>query len=543
MALASDLAAAFSLIQQQQALEERKEERHHSLALNLLSQEMAQEERALDRENRKAEVTQGILLKEYYSKMEDVDKTERMFQKYNNISPNEITPGGAEIISIVDNQNNIDISALNDNLKSMNVYQNSLEEGLNNLRQQASTLKEMQVDFAGENRVLQRHEYEAFQEHALKSLEEGGLGWSNTAGADELFEKKDDTQRFVEALKITENMKGASTEGINQNYGILQGMLTLGENEKTKHLIERLTYEDANGKEIVPSEDAVKTLQLMAMQPVENFMTNLEALPASQGGDVIRAELLNNPNTELFYNNMIENNEAIKVLDQELAGINQPVEVDNYEVFVDQISGVTNQDALFQMYTQAVQGLPPEQHDAYFSAIEAASGGEDLGDAYMTSIGLNNIEDLNLKDVNPSFNDGFNLNPISLNPNEDLLAILNSEISSDSTAQVIEESRLYNQENKWNEYLELAKIDPLNFESSPVFKLLPSRARMVWWGLTKPMNSIERKMNELGESYRDDMLPPYTGKFMEEGRSERLEINRAKREEVVESLKLLEGNE
>ena len=40
MALASDLAAVFSLIQQQQALEERKEERNHSLSLNLLSMEM-----------------------------------------------------------------------------------------------------------------------------------------------------------------------------------------------------------------------------------------------------------------------------------------------------------------------------------------------------------------------------------------------------------------------------------------------------------------------------------------------------------------------
>ena len=45
MALSSDLAAVFSLIQQQQALEEAKEERHHDLALQLLSQDIAQESR------------------------------------------------------------------------------------------------------------------------------------------------------------------------------------------------------------------------------------------------------------------------------------------------------------------------------------------------------------------------------------------------------------------------------------------------------------------------------------------------------------------
>jgi hypothetical protein len=50
MALASDLAAAFSLIQQQQALEERKEERHQNLALNLLMMEMRKTESTLDRQ-------------------------------------------------------------------------------------------------------------------------------------------------------------------------------------------------------------------------------------------------------------------------------------------------------------------------------------------------------------------------------------------------------------------------------------------------------------------------------------------------------------
>ena len=50
MAIGSDLAAVFSLIQQQQALEERKEERHQDLALQLLVMDINKEERALDRE-------------------------------------------------------------------------------------------------------------------------------------------------------------------------------------------------------------------------------------------------------------------------------------------------------------------------------------------------------------------------------------------------------------------------------------------------------------------------------------------------------------
>ena len=50
MALASDLAAAFSLIQQQQALEERKEERNQNLALQLLVLDINKEEKSLDRQ-------------------------------------------------------------------------------------------------------------------------------------------------------------------------------------------------------------------------------------------------------------------------------------------------------------------------------------------------------------------------------------------------------------------------------------------------------------------------------------------------------------
>ena len=50
MAVSSDLAAVFSLIQQQQALEQRKEERHHDLALQLLVIDINKEEKALDRQ-------------------------------------------------------------------------------------------------------------------------------------------------------------------------------------------------------------------------------------------------------------------------------------------------------------------------------------------------------------------------------------------------------------------------------------------------------------------------------------------------------------
>ena len=58
------------------------------------------------------------------------------------------------------------------------------------------------------------------------------------------------------------------------------------------------------------------------------------------------------------------------------------------EQFVSNISGVTNKDALFGLYDQAISGMDPSQHEPFFNAMEAQLGGEDLGAAYMEHKGF-----------------------------------------------------------------------------------------------------------------------------------------------------------
>ena len=373
MALASDLAAVFSLIQQQQALEERKEERAQNLALNLLSMEM-----------RKSESARNILVKEYYDKKGEVRQTEKMLDKYSNLSPSDVSQGGADLIKIVDKQNNIDMNAITSNLDRLSSYQSELQSSLGELKGQAQTLKEMQMDFAGANRVLEPHEYEAFQEHALKALEEGGLGWETTAGADVEYFKKDPTTRYVEALRITEKMKSDEDTGAKGNYAIIQSMYTLGEGEDLDDLVERLSYKDASGNVVEPSEDVVAQIQRMAMQPsYDDFITNLNAYPANLGGDLIRNELASNLNTAMIYSNLNQNYNAINTLDAELAGINQPRAETNLDQFISNISGITNKRALFGLYDQFTTGLDPSQHEQFFNAMEAELGMGDLGPSYM----------------------------------------------------------------------------------------------------------------------------------------------------------------
>ena len=402
MAISSDLAAVFSLIQQQQALEQRKEERHQDTALAILSMDM-----------RKAATAQQILLKEYYDKKAEVKQTEKMFDQYDNLKPSDVSQGGRDLISIVDKQNNIDMNAITSNLDMLSSYQSELQSGLGELKGQAQTLREMQMDFAGANRVLEPHEYEAFQEHALTALEEGGLGWETTAGADVAYFKKDPTTRYVEALRITEKMKSDEDTGAKGNYAIIQSIYTLGEGEDSDDLVERLSYKDASGNVVEPSEDVVAAIQRMAMQPsYDDFITNLNAYPANLGGDLIRDELSSNPNTAMIYSNLNQNYNAINTLDAELAGINQPTAETNLDQFVSNISGITDKRALFGLYDQFTSELDPSQHEQFFNAMEAELGGIDLGASYMEFkgfAGATTIPDIEIDGALRSLEEGFAL--------------------------------------------------------------------------------------------------------------------------------------
>tara|TARA_R110002074_G_scaffold51_3_gene167 strand:- start:12567 stop:14189 length:1623 start_codon:yes stop_codon:yes gene_type:complete len=385
MALASDLAAAFSLIQQQQALEQRKEEGHQSMALNLLSMQM-----------REAESTKSVLLKEYYDKKAEVRQSEDMFNQYDGLKPSDVSQGGRDLISIVDEQNKISVDAIVQNLDALNTYQSGLESSLGELRGQAQTLKEMQTDFSGMNRVLDQHEYEAFQEHALQSLEEGGLGWDTTAGADKEYYKTDPEARFARALNVTEKMKSDEDTGAKSNYAIIQSMYTVGEGEDAGDLVDRLTYQDVSGKEIEPSEEVIAAIQRLALQPnYDEFISNLNALPAEYGGDAIRSELMTNPNTSTIFGNLQSNFQAINTLDNELAGINELDSQTKLGQFVSDISGVSNQQALFGLFDQAVQGLNPEDHEQFFNAMELQTG-SDLEKSYGEYKGFSSGLDNNL---------------------------------------------------------------------------------------------------------------------------------------------------
>ena len=403
-----------------------------SLLLQYKQMEYAQEERALEREERKASVAQQILIKEYYDKKDEIRTTEKVFDQYDNLKPSDISSGGGatDLMSIVDKQNNIDMNAITQNLNALGTYQSELESSLGQLKGQAQTLKEMQMGFAGPEGVLQQHEYEAFQEHALKALEEGGLGWSTTAGADVEYYKKDPTTRQLQAMQISERMKSDHEKAGGGDYSIFQHMMTLGESEDLEDLADRLEIKDEAGKTIHrPSEKSLMLLQNMILQTnFEDFVTGIETYPSDRGGDELRADIGSNFNLARLYSNISRNMKAIQTLDTELAGINEtPLETELNQ-FTSNISGVTNKQALFGLYDQFTTGLDPSQHEQFFNAMEAELGGIDLGASYMEFKGIAGggdtiaIPDIEIDGALRSLEQGFTLTEMDdrlINPFKD----------------------------------------------------------------------------------------------------------------------------
>ena len=370
------LAEVVQLIQQQQALEQRKEEGHQSMALNLLNMQM-----------RQAENTQGILLKEYYDKKDEVRETEKMFDQYSNLSPKDVSQGGRDIISIVDNQNKVSAEAITQNLDALGSYQSELESSLGELRGQAQALREMQSDFSGANRVLEQHEYEAFQEHALQALDEGGLGWSTTAGADQAYYETDPEARFARALNVTEHMQGTAKTGAEGHYQVLRGIYTPDDD---KDMVERLTYEIA-GKEVEPSKEMIVLIQNMVGQNVNysDFLSNLEGADSDPGlSGKIREELLSNPHTEQAFSNITKYADLITTLDNELAGINTLDTLSGLDQFASDIYGVNSKEEIFAIYDEATSNLEASEHAQFFNALEMHLGGIDAYPAYKEYKGL-----------------------------------------------------------------------------------------------------------------------------------------------------------
>ena len=361
----AELMDVIRIIQNEQARKDAKQARQQQQNLQLLSLEMTKVQR-----------TEEIMLKEYYRKLADVESTEKLYDKWDNFSPSQISEGGADIIKFIDDQHNIEIGSLDHNIKNLNTYKADLVDGLNMLKRQAVTLKKEQGKFAGLNKTLQEHEYKKFQEYALSPIEEGGLGWATTAGSDQYFYETDSVKRSATALQMGEKVSEEHKTGATGSYGVLQKTL-ISEDSGNKKLLKSLGLSKKQ-------EPLLNAVQLMLMQgDYDDFMRNVMQYPGKEG-EAIRGFLKTNPLTSFTWDNLQRDYTAIKSLDQEIAGIGEEAggEEAPFDRFISGIEGIEDSDTLFQMFDLAVRGMNPDEVDQYFNAIEVQLGVEDAGELY-----------------------------------------------------------------------------------------------------------------------------------------------------------------
>jgi len=158
MALASDLAAAFSLIQQQQALEQRKEERHQDLALQLLSQDIAQESRLKEVE------LQGTISEYYDLKKEREEVAATLRTEYPRLDKKFISNNFAPIANTFEGVAEDDMSNLQNNMDQLITDITNLKEVDRQLAEQKSYYKGAEQAIAGLTTLVDPGEFESFVE-------------------------------------------------------------------------------------------------------------------------------------------------------------------------------------------------------------------------------------------------------------------------------------------------------------------------------------------------------------------------------------------
>jgi len=370
------------------------------LVMQYKQMQWAQEERALEREDRKAAIAQQILIKEYYDKKAEVRTTEKVFDQYDNLSPSDVSSSGAvpELFSIVDKQQNIDMNAITQNLNALGSYQSELESSLGELRGQAQTLQEMQLEFWGVNKTLQPHEYyadptddvEQLQEYALKPVSEGGLGWDTTAGMDYEYSQMKPSEIEDMAYARGERFGEKMTAGAEGSYAAVLSVMHPVDAKGRAISVdpEDLAYVDPEtGETVVPSDALILELQSMTTQhDFDDFMTNFyayEALQPETAGK-IRELLEQNKMTSKSFFNLERDFTGLKSLENELAGIYTPEPTTPFEAFGESISGITDKEALFGEYKAATISLPPAEHPQFFELVEKQLGVSDAEKDYIS---------------------------------------------------------------------------------------------------------------------------------------------------------------
>ena len=347
MALSSDLAAVFSLIQQQQALEERKEERHHDLALQLLSQDIAQESRLKEVE------LQGTISEYYDLKKERADISATLQDEYPRLNEKFITDNFHTVRNTFEGVAQDDMSNLRSNMDILIDDIAGLESLDRQLSEQKSYYKGQEQAIAGLTTIVDPGEFKSFVEEYQEKFP-----GKPTAGLYAAYDKGAVTT--YERRKRALDMQAVSKASAQSNW---EGMRTMTTTE---------------GFEISDyTEDDILQAEISKMISHDNYQDVINYMNAEPTGKV----------KDVFYKMfpslmgaMEGHVQSVDDIESEFLGRTKDAHVENItNDFLSSIATAKSNKEAFVLYDQEQAKLTNEaDKKAMFAAMEEQIGKGDL---------------------------------------------------------------------------------------------------------------------------------------------------------------------
>lgn len=299
---------------------------------------------------------------------------ENSFRSLYNISSENATTASLEILDGYTKDNQIDIDNIQKNITNRILYNKELENSLTDLAMQAQVLRKEGQDFAGINRILEVDEYEKFVEHATKSIDEGGLGWSGTWGADKAFYNVDPAVRATTGIQASKDLASPYIDTATSQFTVMKELFNVDNVE------DYFEYEMA-GQTVKPDETMLTNLQQAFIQT--NDYKNFLRLVENEPGGRYEKFLSQNPAINIAYTNLKEADAKVTQIMSDVIAKSEDPDATPSDLFKVSIKDMNTKDELFTSFKNISKQVPVKDHQIYFKIIEDKLGGGDLYDDYL----------------------------------------------------------------------------------------------------------------------------------------------------------------
>jgi hypothetical protein len=341
------LAEVIQIIQQQQALEERKEERHHDLALQLLSQDVAQESRLKEVE------LQGTISEYYDLKKEREQVATTLRKEYPRLQKQFVSDNFAPIANTFEGVAEGDMSNLQNSMDQLITDITNLKEVDRQLLEQKSYYKGQEQAIAGLTTLVDPGEFETFveeYEEKFPGRPTAGLYAAYDAGAVTTYQRR----------QAATDMQAISKASAQSNWEGMRTMVTSDEFEVSDY-----------------TENELLQAEISKMISHDNYQDVINYMNAEPTGKV----------KDVFYKMfpslmgaMEGHVQSVDDIESEFLGRTKEAHVENItNDFLSSIATVKSNKEAFILYDEQQALLTNEEDkNAMFDAMEKQLGKGDL---------------------------------------------------------------------------------------------------------------------------------------------------------------------